>query len=126
MTRAQNKSPGVAGPIASFRDRFAASVSAHQSLLVPGAAHALSARIIADIGFEALFLTGAGVTNMPLAWTWAGIRIDYDRQRNSIADGVGVLSHCPMAVCKTEYGELFDTILPNRVLLRRGRQDPNR
>lgn len=58
MTRAQNKTPGVAGPIASFRARFAASVSAHQSLLVSGAADALSARIIADIGFGGLVPDG--------------------------------------------------------------------
>ena len=37
-----------------------------RALLVPGAANALSARIIADLGFEALYITGAGVTNMYL------------------------------------------------------------
>ncbi len=30
---------------------------------MPGAANALAARIIADLGFEALYITGAGVTN---------------------------------------------------------------
>src|SRR6266852_7461867 len=37
-----------------------------RALLVPGAANALSARIIADLGFEAVYVTGAGVTNMYL------------------------------------------------------------
>jgi 2-methylisocitrate lyase-like PEP mutase family enzyme len=32
-------------------------------MLVPGAANALAARIIEDLGFEAVYLTGAGVTN---------------------------------------------------------------
>jgi len=32
-------------------------------LLVPGAADALSARVIASLGFEAIYVTGAGVTN---------------------------------------------------------------
>lgn len=32
-------------------------------MIVPGAANALSARIIADLGFEAVYVTGAGVTN---------------------------------------------------------------
>jgi 2-methylisocitrate lyase-like PEP mutase family enzyme len=37
-----------------------------RALLVPGAANALTARIIADLGFEAAYVTGAGVTNMYL------------------------------------------------------------
>ena len=32
-------------------------------MLVPGAADALAARVIASIGFEAVYITGAGVTN---------------------------------------------------------------
>lgn len=35
-------------------------------LILPGAANALTARIIADLGFEALYLSGAGVTNSEL------------------------------------------------------------
>lgn len=34
-----------------------------RGLLVPGAANALTARIIEDLGFEAVYLTGAGLTN---------------------------------------------------------------
>jgi 2-methylisocitrate lyase-like PEP mutase family enzyme len=34
-----------------------------RALLVPGAANALSARIIEDLGFEAVYLTGAGLAN---------------------------------------------------------------
>ncbi|AXK79094.1 carboxyvinyl-carboxyphosphonate phosphorylmutase [Pseudolabrys taiwanensis] len=41
-------------------------VAAKRGILMPGAANALSARIIADLGFEALYLTGAGLTNMHL------------------------------------------------------------
>ena len=39
-------------------------VQARRGLLVPGAFNALSARIVQDLGFEALYITGAGVTNM--------------------------------------------------------------
>ncbi|WP_175624598.1 MULTISPECIES: oxaloacetate decarboxylase [Oxalobacteraceae] len=39
-------------------------VNARRGLLVPGAFNALSARVIADLGYEALYITGAGVTNM--------------------------------------------------------------
>ena len=37
-----------------------------KSTLLPGAANALAARIMEDIGFEALYLTGAGFTNTQL------------------------------------------------------------
>src|SRR5260370_38934577 len=37
-----------------------------RGVLLPGAANALSARVIADLGFEAVYLTGAGLTNMHL------------------------------------------------------------
>ena len=37
-----------------------------RGLLVPGAADALSARVIAGMGFEAVYVTGAGVTNVLL------------------------------------------------------------
>jgi 2-methylisocitrate lyase-like PEP mutase family enzyme len=37
-------------------------------VLVPGAFNALSARVIEDLGFEAIYVTGAGVTNM-----WFGL-----------------------------------------------------
>src|SRR5260370_40605411 len=43
-----------------------AKLAERRALLVPGAANALTARIIADLGFEAVYVTGAGVTNMYL------------------------------------------------------------
>lgn len=45
---------------AILRDR----VNQRNGLLVPGAFDALSARMIADLGFEAVYLSGAGLTNM--------------------------------------------------------------
>ena len=39
-------------------------VEARNGLIVPGAFNALSARVIADLGFKAIYITGAGVTNM--------------------------------------------------------------
>jgi 2-methylisocitrate lyase-like PEP mutase family enzyme len=39
---------------------------ARRGALLPGAFNALSARVVEDLGFEALYITGAGVTNMQL------------------------------------------------------------
>src|ERR1700681_1150058 len=41
-------------------------LSRERGILLPGAPNALSARIIADLGFKAVYLTGAGLTNMAL------------------------------------------------------------
>lgn len=40
-----------------------AKLQERRGLLVPGAANALAARIIEDLGFEAVYVSGAGVTN---------------------------------------------------------------
>ncbi len=40
--------------------------NARRGVLVPGAFNAMSARVIEDLGFEAIYVTGAGVTNMHL------------------------------------------------------------
>lgn len=38
-------------------------IAAHGLLVVPGAANALAARVVEDAGFEAVYVTGAGVAN---------------------------------------------------------------
>lgn len=43
----------------AFRERLQSG----GAILMPGAANALAARVIDDIGFEALYLSGAGLTN---------------------------------------------------------------
>ena len=48
----------------STRKKLQELVAARRGILVPGAFNALSARVIADLGFEAIYVTGAGVTNM--------------------------------------------------------------
>lgn len=42
---------------------FRARLEKGGALLLPGAANALAARIVEDIGFEAVYLSGAGLTN---------------------------------------------------------------
>ena len=42
---------------------FRARLAAGGAVLMPGAANALAARVIADLGFEAIYLSGAGLTN---------------------------------------------------------------
>lgn len=48
----------------STKKKLRALAEARRGVLVPGAFNALSARVIEDLGFEAIYVTGAGVTNM--------------------------------------------------------------
>jgi 2-methylisocitrate lyase-like PEP mutase family enzyme len=43
--------------------RFRERLGRREALLMPGAANALAARVIEDLGFEAVYLSGAGLTN---------------------------------------------------------------
>jgi 2-methylisocitrate lyase-like PEP mutase family enzyme len=51
---------------------------AERGVLLPGAPNALAARVIADLGFKAVYLTGAGLTNMhlvcPISASWTSRR----------------------------------------------------
>ena len=48
----------------STRQQLKALAAARRGVIVPGAFNAMSAKVIADAGFEAIYITGAGVTNM--------------------------------------------------------------
>jgi 2-methylisocitrate lyase-like PEP mutase family enzyme len=43
--------------------RFRDILQRREAILLPGVANALAARIIEDIGFKAIYVSGAGVTN---------------------------------------------------------------
>lgn len=48
----------------STRKQLKALIDARRGVIVPGAFNALSAKVVEDLGFEAIYVTGAGVTNM--------------------------------------------------------------
>lgn len=58
----------TAAPCLSPAQQLRRILDARRGTLVPGAFNALSARVVADMGFEAIYVTGAGVTNM-----WFGL-----------------------------------------------------
>lgn len=39
-------------------------IASERGIILPGASNALTARVVADLGFKAVYLTGAGLTNM--------------------------------------------------------------
>lgn len=52
----------------STRKTLKTMAEARRGVLVPGAFNALSAKVIEDLGFEAIYVSGAGITNM-----WLGL-----------------------------------------------------
>lgn len=102
-------------------------------LMVPGAANALTARIIEDLGFEAVYVTGAGIANTylgapdvglvtltELAGHVAAIRdavdlpliVDID---TGFGNAVGVRrTVCEMARCGADAVQLEDQLAPKR------------
>lgn len=55
------------------RQRLRQRIARRDAFLLPGAANALTARIAEDLGFEAIYLTGAGFTNMQLGMPDLGL-----------------------------------------------------
>ena len=54
--------------LADRRRRFREQMNRREAMIVPGAGNALTARVIADRQFEAVYVTGAGIANTHL-WT---------------------------------------------------------
>lgn len=94
-------------------------VDARRGTLVPGAFNAFSAKVIADIGFEALYVTGAGVTNMHLGLPDQGFMglAEIAEQTSRIRDAVEL----PLIVdADTGFGNALNVRHTIRVLERAG------
>jgi 2-methylisocitrate lyase-like PEP mutase family enzyme len=90
-----------------------------RGLLVPGAPNALTARIIASLGFEAVYVTGAGVTNTFLGLPDLGFisLSELAQHTSAIRDAVDL----PIIVdADTGFGNLLNVRHAVRVLERAG------
>jgi 2-methylisocitrate lyase-like PEP mutase family enzyme len=90
-----------------------------RALVLPGVTNALSAKIAVDVGFDALYLTGAGVTNTELALPDLGFisLVDVAAQVGRIRDVVDA----PIVVdSDTGFGNALNVIQSVRVLERNG------
>jgi 2-methylisocitrate lyase-like PEP mutase family enzyme len=96
-----------------------ALVEARRGALVPGAFNALSARVIADLGYDAIYVTGAGVTNMHLGLPDQGFMglAEIAEQTSRIRDAVGL----PLIVdADTGFGNALNVHHTVRTLERAG------
>lgn len=96
-----------------------AKLQERRGMLVPGAANALAARIIEDLGFEAVYLSGAGLTNSLLGLPDLGFVSlpEIAQHTAAIRDAVGL----PLIVdAETGFGNALNVGHCVRVLERAG------
>ena len=102
------------------KQQLKALARARRGVIVPGAFNALSARVVADLGFEAIYITGAGVTNM-----WFGLPDQAFMGLTDIADHTArirdAVEHLPLIVdADTGFGNALNTYHAVRTLERAG------
>jgi len=90
-----------------------------EALVLPGATNALSAKIIEDLGFEALYLTGAGVTNTELALPDMGF-ITLDQIATQVGRIRDVVDIALVVDADTGFGNALNVTQCVRVLERNG------
>lgn len=103
----------------STRKTLRALAEARRGVIVPGAFNALSARVVADLGYEAIYVTGAGVTNM-----WFGMPDQAFMGLHEIADHTARIRDAvdvPLIVdADTGFGNALNVRHTVRVLERAG------
>jgi 2-methylisocitrate lyase-like PEP mutase family enzyme len=99
--------------------RLKAMLARREAVSLPGAANAMFARVIEDLGFEAVYVTGAGIANMHLGAPDIGLTTlsEVSGAVAAIADAVAV----PIVVdADTGFGNALNMRRTVRVLERAG------
>ncbi len=101
------------------KQKLKALADARLGVIVPGAFNALSAKVIEDLGFEAIYVTGAGITNM-----WLGMPDQGFMGLTDIADHTARIRdtvQVPLLVdADTGFGNAVNTYHTVRTLERAG------
>jgi 2-methylisocitrate lyase-like PEP mutase family enzyme len=93
---------------------------AHErGVLLPGAANALTARVIADLGFKAVYLTGAGLTNMHLGLPDLGF-MDLSQVADHVMAIRGVIDSPLIVDADTGFGNAINVAHTVRMLEQAG------
>ena len=101
------------------KQKLKALADARRGVIVPGAFNAMSAKVVEDLGFEAIYVTGAGVTNM-----WFGMPDQGFMGLTDIADHTARIRdtvEVPLLVdADTGFGNAVNTYHAVRTLERAG------
>jgi 2-methylisocitrate lyase-like PEP mutase family enzyme len=94
-------------------------LSARQAIIVPGAANALFARLIEDLGFEVCYVTGAGIANMQLGVPDIGL-VTLTELVNQVAAMAEAIDLPLLVDADTGFGNALNVERTVRVLERAG------
>src|SRR5881397_2465562 len=103
----------------STRRAFRAMLKPGAALILPGVANALAARVVADLGFPAAYITGAGIAN-----TFLGIPDNWLVTLIELADHVAAIREVfpgPLMVdADTGFGNAMNMVRTVKLLERAG------
>lgn len=116
-------SPGLPGHPQDSRmrstEKLKAIMARRTAVTFPGAANAMFARVIEDLGFEAIYVTGAGLANMTLGVPDIGLTT-VTEVANSVA-AISDATSLPMLVdADTGFGNAVNMVRTVRLLERAG------
>lgn len=101
------------------RRQLRAALDQRRALIVPGAGNALTARIIEDVGFEAVYVTGAGIANTVLGVPDIGLVTL--TELTSTTEAIAEICTLPLIVdIDTGFGNAVNAYRTVRVLERAG------
>lgn len=103
----------------SCNRRLREILSKREAVLLPGASNALTARIIEDLGFKAIYVTGAGVTNTFLGMPDIGL-ISMTELANHVSAMRDVVALPLVVDADTGFGNPLNVARTIRVLERSG------
>ncbi len=99
--------------------KLKAMIEARRAVLAPGAANALTARIIADLGFEVAYVSGAGIANTRLGVPDIGL-VTLSELADTVAS-IADICTLPLVVdADTGFGNAVNMVRTVRVLERAG------
>jgi 2-methylisocitrate lyase-like PEP mutase family enzyme len=96
-----------------------AMLARDRGVLLPGAPNALAARVIADLGFKAIYLTGAGLTNMDLGLPDLGF-MDLSQVAEHVLAIRGVIDLPLIVDADTGFGNAINVVHTVRMLEQAG------
>jgi 2-methylisocitrate lyase-like PEP mutase family enzyme len=99
--------------------RLKSLLARRESVVLPGAPNALFARVIEDVGFEAVYVTGAGIANMSLGVPDIGL-VTLTELAEHVAAITDVVSVPVLADADTGFGNPVNMVRTVRALERAG------
>lgn len=105
--------------LAECRSTFRARMDRREAVILPGAGNALTARVIEDQGFDALYVTGAGIANTYLGAPDIGL-VTLTELANTVST-ISEITDLPMVVdIDTGFGNAINTQRTVRLIERAG------